>query len=302
MNKGYLAAVFAPFFIAASIIVTKMAGTVAHPLVIAGLGTLMSVPFLLLPRLVSKTPFDAPKILKELAIPFWKVVATRNVIGQILIIIGFTMTTAVKSVLLLRLEPLFVFAWSVMLLGEKPKPPKLMLLLALLVGSALVVAPQGASGGPNLGDALIALSLLFFSYSYFPTQEVVSKATPAGLNILSNLAGGIIVTIIAVLACDRQAFQVSTEAIQLIAGYSITFFVIAGSLYFYAFKALKPWVIASFLSLEVVFGLILAFVVLKESIAPLQLMGAAVVLAATIGIGRIGAAEEKAEGGKENAN
>lgn len=107
-------------------------------------------------------------------------------------------------------------------------------------------------------------------------------------------------TIIAVVACERQAFQVSAQAVQLIAaGYSITFFVIAGTLYFYAFKALKPWVIASFLSLEVVFGLILAFVVLKETIAPLQLLGAGVVLAATIGIGRIGASEEKEEEEKE---
>jgi len=73
----------------------------------------------------------------------------------------------------------------------------------------------------------------------------------------------------------------------LIAGYTISFSVIGASLYFYAFKTLKAWVIASFLSLEVVFGSILAFVLLKESMTPLQMIGAAIVLAATAAISLI---------------
>jgi drug/metabolite transporter (DMT)-like permease len=129
-------------------------------------------------------------------------------------------------------------------------------------------------------------SLFFLSYSYLPTAEVVSKSNPAGLNILTNLIGGGVITLIAWVISPR-AFDITPQGWTLIVGYSITFFVIGATLYFYAFKTIKPWVIASFLSLEVVFGLALAALLLKESIATVQFVGAAIVLAATIAIGRL---------------
>ena len=292
MNKGLAAAVLAPFFIAFSIILIKMAGTMAQPLVIAGLGTLISVPLLWAARLATKSPPDLNIFLGQMRTPFLKVLVTRSLIGQFLIITGFTMTTAVKAVLLLRLEPLFVFAWSMLLHHEKPRPIKLFLLLALVAGSLLVVAPHDHLDGINVGDLLVVLSLIFFSYSYLPTHEVVAKANPADLNIFANLIGGSILTLLALAIFHLSAMQISPTAFQLIAGYALVFPVIGASLYFYAFKTLKPWVIASFLSLEVVFGLILAVLILHETIAPLQLAGAVIVLAATVGIGRVGQRQE----------
>jgi drug/metabolite transporter, DME family len=292
MNKGLVAAVLAPFFIAFSIILVRMAGTMALPLVIAGMGTLIAVPMLLAVQMVGRSTPKIGILVGELKTPFLKVLVTRSLVGQFLIITGFTMTTAVKAVLLLRLEPLFVFGWSMLLQNEKPRPSKLWLLLALVAGSLLVVAPHNQIEGVNIGDVLVVVSLGFFSYSYIPTHQIVARANPADLNIFSNLIGGAILTLVAVAIHHQQAFSLAPQAWGLIGGYALVFPVIGSSLYFYAFKTLKPWVIASFLSLEVVFGLILAVLILKETIAPLQLLGAIIVLGATAGIGRLNQAQE----------
>ncbi len=255
-------------------------------MVIAGLGALISLPFLLAISFLSKTDLQIPKLLTELRTPFIKVLLTRAIIGSGLIVAGFTMTSAIKSVLLLRLEPVFVFLWSMLFFHEKPKPKKVIALTLLLIGSAMVVAPNGAVDGPNLGDALIVISLLFLSYSYIPTQRIVEKCSPAGLNIMTNLLGGSALAVIAFNIPD-QPVHISMRGIELITGYSITFSVIGCGLYFYAFKTLKPWIIASFLSLEVVFGSVLALLLLKETMSPFQILGAVIVLAATAWIAKL---------------
>jgi drug/metabolite transporter (DMT)-like permease len=257
LDKGLIAASLAPFFIAMSIMVVKLAGNGAPPLVIAGLGPLLSVPFLLLLQLTSKTPLNLKELLKQpLRNPFMRVVVTRSIFGQILIIAGFSLTTGVKSVLLLRLEPLFVVLWAVLLSHEKPGVKKLALLMPLIIGSCLVVASgthstSNVSGSaPNLGDLMIISSLLFFSYSYIPTKEVVSQANPAAINLLGNLLGGAFISLIALFVYGPSGLRVSINTLLLITAYSCVFFACGCTLYFYAFKTLQPWIIASFLSLE----------------------------------------------------
>lgn len=291
-GKGpYLAALLAPFFIALSIIIAKIAGNGANPLAIAGISSLMAVPMLLAGQVIMRRKLSFAPLFTQVRRPFLKVLLTRAIMGQALIVSGFTMTTAVKAVLLLRLEPIFVYLWTLSRGHEKPSLSKIGLLSLLLVGSLLVVLPPAGAGslatastGINLGDFYVVAALVFLSYSYMPTQEVVHKADPAALNILTSLFGGL--AICAGAATSPGALLLSTERLWLVAANSFVFFVVASSLYFFAFKALKPWVIASFLSLEVVFGLILAAVILNERVSFIQLLGATVVLVVTLIIGR----------------
>jgi drug/metabolite transporter (DMT)-like permease len=213
--------------------------------------------------------------------------------------VGFTLTTGIKSILLLRMEPLFVVLWALLLRNEKPGPKKLLFLVLLVLGSAIVVAPgsQAASSvkgsALNLGDAMILASLLFMSYSYLPTKEVVSKTNPAALNILGNLIGGVVISVLALCTHGPTCFIMSSKTLLLIVGYSITFFVCGCAMYFFAFKTYKPWVVASFLSLEVVFGLILAFLLLHECMSVAQFVGATIVCLAMLGIAKVSSVEEQ---------
>lgn len=287
-RRGIAAAVVAPFFIALSIVVTKMASAYASSLLIAGLGSLLAVPILWVGYRLAKVDLQLRSITTQFRSAFLQVLWTRSILGSGLIISGFALTTGVKAVLLLRLEPVFVFLWSMLLRGERAKTGKIALLVALLIGSAMVVAPPPGSalGGPNLGDGLVVLSLVFLSYSYIPTEEVVERASPLGLNLLTNIFGGIVLAAAAMCFAPQAVLQLHPNGMMLIFAYALVFPVVAATLYFYAFKTLKPWIIASFLSLEVVYGLVLAVVLLKESITPLQFAGSAVILIATVLIAR----------------
>lgn len=289
-TRGITAALLAPFFIAVDVICVNMTGGHIPPLVTSALGGLVGAPILFIYHLLRRTDLQFGKILTQLRVPLIKVLLSRSLIGSALIVAGFTMTTAVKAVLLLRLEPLFVLCWSVAGGKEKFTVTKLSLLAIILGGTALVVSPHGTISDINLGDVLIVLSLVLLSYSFGPTEEIVSQSSSAGLNILSTSVGALVILVLVLFLYGPGCLMLTPAEWQTIWGFAVSFYVFACSLYLFAFKTVKPWIIASLMSLEVVFGLLLAFVVLRESIAPVQAIGAAIVCGATYFIAR-----EKAE-------
>lgn len=285
-TRGMFAALLAPFFIAVSIISVNMTGGHIGPLVTSALGALVAVPVLLAYHLFRRTDLQFRKLLTDLRLPFAKVLLSRSLIGSCLVVAGFTMTTAVKSVLLLRLEPLFVLCWGVATGKDRFTVPKLSLLAILLGGTAMVVSPHGTISDVNWGDGLIVLSLVLLSYSYGPTEEIVARSSPAGLNILTMLIGGLLVLALDLMLYGPRCVILTQRDWSTIWAYALSFYVFGCSFYFFAFKTVKPWIIASLLSLEVVFGLLLALTVLHESITPLQALGAAIVCGATYFITR----------------
>lgn len=283
-DKGIAASLLAPFFIALSILTVKSVGPGVPALSIAGFGSLLAVPFLIGLNAATGKPADIKEVLAKAPGPFTEVLLSRGIIGEILIIWGFTLTTAVKSILLLRLEPLFVLLWSVVLLKERPSLTKFGLMILLVVGTLFVVSPDDKISALNLGDVLIVASLLVLSYGYVPTLRVVQKANPEGLNVLTSLIGGVVLSAISIAMYGTAAFPQTVSQWGGIIAYTLTFFVFGCTLYFYAFKSVKPWVISSLLSLEVIYGLLLALVLAHESISVPQIVGTAVMLCTTIAI------------------
>lgn len=298
-RQGLAAAVAAPFFIALAVMVAKSAGALAPPLLITAYSALMSVPLLLLLQRLRGNDLQIGTLFGEVRGPFLQVLVTRSIIGSALLVVGFTMTSALKSILLLRLEALFVFIWSVLLRKERVTFAKIGLILSLILGSVLVVLPPDllASGlpgnqAPNVGDLLIVTALLFFSYSYLPTEDVVAKVSPTNINITANTIGGITVLLLALFVNPGQVFNLPSQAWSLIFAYACLFSVVGINLYYFAFKTIKPWIIACFLSLEVVYGIPLAWAMHHEMLSLWQAVGALTVMAATTGIGLLNASEQ----------
>jgi drug/metabolite transporter (DMT)-like permease len=104
--------------------------------------------------------------------------------------------------------------------------------------------------------------------------------------------GGLILAAVASVVVGPGALSVSAGSFSLIAAYSFIFYVMACILYFFAFNSVRPWLIASILSLEVVFGVALAIVWLHETVTALQIAGCLIVIAATIAIGNLSKKEE----------
>jgi drug/metabolite transporter (DMT)-like permease len=300
---GLISAVLSPFFIALGVMVAKKAGhSGAAPFIITAGSALISLPFLLCMQNPRRTKADLAILFGTMRRPFLQLLLSRSLIGSAMVVVGFTMTTAIKSVLLLRVEALFVFFWSVYFKKEKASISKILLLLALVLGSVMVVMSSGsavlspalaAQEGLNWGDGLIVMALLFLSYSYIPTEELVSAVSPTSVNITANAVSGAFILVAMLIASPHDVFSLSHQALKYITEYALTFSVVGVNLYYFAFKTIKPWIVASFLSLEVIYGVPLAWYMHGETLDLLQTLGAGLVMAATAGIGLLGARASK---------
>ena len=77
-----------------------------------------------------------------------------------------------------------------------------------------------------------------------------------------------------------------TNSIYLILVYTITFYVLGLFLWFKSLKSVKPWVVASILSLEPIAGALLAFFWLGQILSLIQILGGAIMIAVTYFIAR----------------
>lgn len=286
MNLPLLAAVAAPIFIAASISAAKLAGNLIDPFVVAGAAPLVSVPFIFAWTRIRGIPYDGRVLFREHKRELFQLLVSRCVVGQILIVSGFILTTAAKAVLLLRLEPLFVLLWGVVLNGERPGRKKIGLTLLLIWGAYLVVAPHAGHIEVTRGDVLIILALLLLSYSYIPTKQIMSSCEPVSLSLLTNFCAGIVILLPIAILSPERFMNISLQGLGYLLAYSLLLFVFGMILYFYAFRGLAPWLIASFLSLEVVVGLLLAHLLFGENPTTYQYVGAAIMVCCTIASAR----------------
>lgn len=280
MDKGLLAAILAPIFIAASVIFVNQIGP-QNPFIIAGYSQFISVLILFTVLKLSRQNLSIKKILTSFRGPLAKVVISRALIGNVLLTAGFLLTTSVKAIVLLRIEPLFVFLWSLLLLSEKPTIKKFGLLTLLVFGSVLVLSPGGAFSGITLGDLAVMGGLLFLSYSYIPASIVSKEANPFGLVILTNLFGGVIILLASLFLFPMEEFVLPQRASLMMLGSIVSFYVIGLPLWSYAFKTVKPWVVAALASLETVAGLLIAVAIVGDIITLVQVVGASVVLLST---------------------
>ena len=235
---------------------------------------------------VSKEKIELGKLF-EYKKDLFSLVVARSLIGTLLLMIGFSMVAAIRAVFLLRLEPILVFVISVFLLKEKVKIRKVGLLILLLFG-ALVFTTNGSFDvltNITAGDIIIVLALLFLSYSYIPSANLSKKVNSNTLTIGANILP-IFVFLPLVLFFAPNQILLDINSLYLVLVYTITFYVLGLFLWFKSLKSVKPWVVASILSLEPIAGALLAFFWLGEFLSAVQIFGGALMIAATYFISR----------------
>lgn len=286
MDKGTLTAGISTVFLAFSIVIGATAAKVIHPLVLAGLASLLSIVFLFVLSKVLKEKIELRKLFtykKDMLL----LVISRSLIGTLLLIVGFSMVAAVRVVFLVRLEPILVFVISVFLLKEKVKVRKVGLLIVLLFG-ALVFTTDGSFdilAKITMGDLIIVLALLFLAYSYIPSSKLSKKVNSTTLTMGSNILPIFVFLILALFFVPSQIL-LDANSLYLILVYTITFYVLGLFLWFKALKNVKPWIVASILSLEPIAGALLAFFWLGQILSVVQVVGGALMIIATYFIAR----------------
>ncbi len=288
MDKGILAASLSTIFIGFSIVIASVASKLVHPFVLITIGCAFSILFLFLLNKTLKEGLQLREILKNHRRHFLLILVSRSIMGQVILITGFSMTLAIRAVFMLRFEPVFVLLYSSLLLRERIMMKKILLVLVLLFGGYLV-ATNGSLDiftGFNLGDVLIVIALAFLAYSYIPSSRIMKKVNAISLTIVLNAISLLFFLPLVLIFFPVQMVSVDLAVLYLITIYSLFFYVLGTFLWFKSLNKVKPWVVASVLALEPVAGATLAFVWLGQFLLPIQLVGGAIMIATTYLIAR----------------
>ncbi|MBI1971769.1 MAG: DMT family transporter [Candidatus Aenigmarchaeota archaeon] len=276
MNAGSKFAIYSALLIGVSIVFQSQAAKAAEPMLVATYALLISSLILFAVIALRNKKLSYAGKLKNDA-NFWKIVVSRNVVGTLFLLYGMGMTTAVNSLFILRLEPVFVILFGYTLLNEKVKSREILYVLLTIAGAVLVSTAGSFSFGPTqTGDLLVFASLIALGYSYIPSRRIMQKTDPLVLTAYSNLAGGLILLLLSAAVLD--SLKMPVNALVLTLGSVITFYVVGLSLWFKALKKTQAWRVAALLSITPVAGGALSFVWLGESLSLIQLIGAGIIL------------------------
>jgi drug/metabolite transporter (DMT)-like permease len=204
------------------------------------------------------------------------------IVAQVALFIGLTMTSAGRAAILFNMQPFF----TLLLLPFFVPFERLTLRRWLgtgvaFVGVALVLAERGLAGGSLLGDALCLLAALAWT-----GNVILNKTMPHDVNSVAMIFWNVAVAVpvfglLAVLLEPHAAWQISAAGI----GSVLYLGVIAAGLGFVLIVWLTRTYSASrvnvFVFLSPVFGVLIGWALLGESISALQALGA---LAVAVGI------------------
>lgn len=208
-----------------------------------------------------------------------EIVIARPVIGSLLLIYGFSLTTAIHSAFMMRLEPIFVTIFSYFFLKDKINLKQISLIMIMIFGAFLLSTSGNISliTQTQIGDLFIIISLVFFSYAYIPAKKIGREINPVTVTIVNNLVGGLILFLF-MLVIGINLLTVNYTNFWLLLSYVISFSVFGLYLYFSALRKTKTWIVSSLLSLSAVFGSIIAYFWFKETLNAIQMIGCIVIL------------------------
>ena len=202
---------------------------------------------------------------------------------------ALTLAPAGIVALLLYLHPALVAVLAAMFLHERMTPAKLVALVVALAGMTLTVEPAlagGIEGFPRLpaGVALgIAAAAIYAVYIVVGTR-LTSRIEPLALSTVVTLSAAIVFVIVSAIAGPR--LPQSSSGWLAVGGIALVSTVAAITLFFAGLARVGPTQASTLSTVEPVFTVMLAGLLLGERIAPVQLAGGALILAAVVLLAR----------------
>ncbi|WP_343250179.1 DMT family transporter [Diplocloster hominis] len=205
--------------------------------------------------------------------------------------IGLSLSAAGIGTALLKCDIIFVNLISVIIYKERFTKFDWAYTFVMLFGVFLVMGVDfGSLSLGGRGDIFFILSALFVSINAFVIKSVqLDKKNPIADNVVAyynNIVTMILFTISTILMGRLGELKVliqdkSTLTAALLAGLGQTLVYIV---YYYNLRRFPVWIVKVFLLLMPIVSTLICFVLFKEKLAPMQLLGITVVLAGAFGI------------------
>ena len=202
------------------------------------------------------------------------------VMSQAMLYMGVTMTSAGRAAILFNMQPFFTLLLLPLLMPTERLTLRRWLGTGVaFLGVALVLGERGISGGSLLGDLLVLLGALGWTGNVVLTKTMPREIDPVAV-IFWNAAAAIPVVWLLTLTLEAQAqWNLSAAAI----GSVLYLGVVAAGLGFVLLVWLTRTYAASrvnvFVFLAPVFGVLIGWAALGESIGAMQAFGALAVAA-----------------------
>jgi drug/metabolite transporter (DMT)-like permease len=196
---------------------------------------------------------------------------------------SFSYLTAIKFAssglvaLLLYLYPVFVALLSIIFLSEKFTRVKALALAIALTGTALTVNPEGG----QLPGILLAISAaVIYSVYIIVGTGVMQKVSALQSSTVIFASAGFVYGILTIV--NRPHFPTSTTGWAVISGTVIVATVIPVTTFLAGLKRIGPTNASMLSTLEPVVTVILAAILIHDTLKPVALLGGGMILAAVI--------------------
>jgi drug/metabolite transporter (DMT)-like permease len=218
---------------------------------------------------------------------------------QALFINGMALTTPAVASLLMATSPLFVAVFGALLGIERLRPMVMTGIVLSFVGIALLIA--GGRGeiswrsGTLLGDLMILLAAMMWAVYTLGGKPLLGRYSPLKLNALTMIPGTTLLALLSIPQLAAQNWPAVTAGAWAALAYSTTFaVVVAYVLWYTSVQRVGGARTAVYSNLTPVVASLVSWALMKESLTPAQIVGAAVVITGIL-LARRGARERRAQ-------
>lgn len=212
---------------------------------------------------------------------------------QALFINGMARTTPAIGALLMATSPLFVVIFGMLLGLERPRFTIIVGILLSFIGTLLLIAggqpALAASLGPGgnlglrsdvlLGDLLILLAAMMWAAYTLGGKPLLGRYSPLKLNALTMIPGTLLLALISAPTLARQDWGAVSAGAWAAWAYSTTFaVVVAYVLWYTSVQRVGGARTAVYSNLTPVVATAVSWLLMGERLAPLQIVGAAIVI------------------------
>lgn len=286
---GYVSAIVSAVLFGISSTLNKIALENVHPTVIAGMiyffgGVFLFVIHLtpLCKRILSllETPETEPSISVKDFVVLVSVVLCGSIIAPLLLLNGLNQTTAINASLLLNAESLFTALIAFTFLSERVARREYLGILMLLIGVVFVTTNgdfQRLSLTENiLGNLLITGACLFWGIDNNLSRFLSKKRDIILITGLKCFIGGLsLMALSFLLGID---FSIPLTSIPYLLSVGALSIAVSILLFLFALRKIGSMRTGVIYSTSSLFGAVLAFVVLRETFGPIQLIAGLVML------------------------
>ena len=279
---GYIAATLAVFLIASYSVLGKNLLETASPISLAAISQGFSIVSLLF---VFGTLPEYRKIekLKHRHWPLIIIVSLLSaVVGPVLLLEGLSQTTATNAVLVGRIEPVLATLIAGLWLREKISSYQMLGIVLMFLGVAYI-SSEGFAHGISFtsGNGLILLAAGSWALATNLYRRYLRTVKPEIMVLLRNIIGAVVLILAIPLVTDyNHDFSFLSDSTTLVTAliFSVCSIALAQWFWYYSLERIRASHASIIGLLSPLFGVILAVIILSETVESWHLIGGLLVV------------------------